>query len=208
MSRENSIKIASYFSDYFRKGWITERDGNACIRLSSDEFLITPSSVRKDALDGNTWLTVDFAENILSQAPYANYKPSIETRGHLDALAGRLDCQASVHVHSPKTVALFYLWKDNAIKLENILNTEWPELFRYTKVGATVPVLYPGSKELHKAMKDSLSDQKIDIVVMQQHGIITRGEDLQQCTEHISRLEHISGILLNILGTGYTKDNL
>jgi len=40
-------KIVEDFSWYFEKKYITPRDGNACIKLNEEEFLITPSGVQK-----------------------------------------------------------------------------------------------------------------------------------------------------------------
>jgi len=131
----------------------------------------------------------------------SKFLPSIETMAHLAALDVR-NSEVSVHVHSLNTVSLFSLaTKLNFLSLlEDNLKNQWPELFRYTKLGKTVPFLKPGSHELHDSIKDSfLKEKNTDIVVLDRHGIIATGESLEECKEHILRLEHVSEVLIKML---------
>lgn len=197
------IKIAQDFEWYYENGYITERDGNACIR-EGDNFLVTASGVPKHELGMQTHVVVDQNCKII-ETPVEGNTPSIEAQAHIAALLSNGgDAKASVHVHSPNTVALFSLFQNDQVllnQLEMSLNTDWPELFRYTYVGITVPFLKPGSKELHDAIANSFdgSVYSCGIVVMQRHGVIATGVSLEHCREHIHRLEHVCSILLKIL---------
>jgi methylthioribulose-1-phosphate dehydratase len=186
-------EISTDFNWYYNNGYITDRDGNACAKFK-DSFVVTASGVDKSKLSKNDLLILSGKDDVVK----GSLKPSIETVAHIESLSltGK---KYSVHVHSPNTVALFELFDDTtSLYLENSLNNNWPELFRYTKVGRTVSVLPPGSEQLHNAIKDSFAD-KPDIVVMKRHGVITNGNTLKECREHILRLEHVCGILLKTL---------
>ena len=193
-------KIISDFEWYYTQGLITPRDGNACVRTSSNEFLITPSGVQKQNMNLNMLVRINSAGELIEPS---SFKPSIETAAHLIAMELK-STPVSVHVHSLNTVALFSLaTKKNFLPLlEQNLRTQWPELFRYTKLGNTVPFLSPGSHELHEAIRDSFTQNtKSDIIVLDRHGIIATGESLEDCKEHIQRLEHISDMTLKMLMT-------
>lgn len=213
------IKVQQEFEWYYNNGYVTARDGNICMRLDEERFLVTASGVRKDEIMLDDYLIINRWGTVLESPIKANF-PSIETGAHLAALEhGGGD--VSVHVHSPNTVALFHLYKDAAAltALENQLNTQWPELFRYTRVGKTVPFKKPGSLELHEEISKSFRLSHIkhlrgfhptpDIVVMQKHGVFAVGDTLSDCREHIQRLEHISVMLLKIISaSGGKKESI
>lgn len=197
-------EIIDQFKWFYKKGYITARDGNAAYRIDPcGQYMVTASGVEKYNLKNGDFLVVG-----PKGETYGDGKPSIETGAHLAVLEGS-GRNASIHVHSPNTVALAALfeseamWKPNSRHLVGVLNTKWPELFRHTKVGEVVPFLDPGTKWLHEsitnAMYRHLSGKWCDIVIMQRHGVLATGDSLQECMEHIVRLEHLSGILLKII---------
>lgn len=192
--KDISLKMIEDFTWYFEKGYITPRDGNVCYKIDSNKYLITASGVEKQKMSLNHILEIDNEGKSSSQ-----FKPSIETAGHLISLK-ETNSKVSVHVHSLETVALFSLaFKKSFLPLlEENLKTQWAELFRYTKVGKTVGYLVPGSKALHDGIAKSFQDPA-DIIVLDQHGVIAVGESLEECKEHIIRLEHVSKMVLKML---------
>lgn len=217
-------KICKQFKWFYKNGYITSRDGNACV-AAGENFIVTASGVAKHKMvpSHTDFVNVDKDGNPF----HKDLKPSIETGAHMAALklSGR---KASIHVHSPNTVALAALFEKGIVSraqpttsdLVTVLNTKWPELFRYTKVGYVVPFLLPGSAKLHESIVDSLTywddvvvgydeegepnaieEKRLfkDIVIMQHHGVLAIGNDLDECMDHIVRLEHISTILLKII---------
>lgn len=196
------IKMIQDFEWYYEKGYITTRDGNACVRHEGN-YLVTATGVAKHELDQDSYVLVDESGEIL-EAPY-NQKPSIETMAHILAL-NNTGKAASVHVHSPDTVALIELYVRSVLgpkSVINTFNTKWPELFRYTVVGELVPFHKPGSDILHLAIETSfrnmMNGKRVDIIIMERHGVLAVGDNLEQCREHILRLEHISSILLKTI---------
>lgn len=192
--QEISLKMIEDFKWYFENGYITPRDGNVCFKIDDKKFLITASGVEKQKMNLGHILEVDD-----KGASSSIIKPSIETLGHLVAIK-ETSHPVSVHVHSLETVALFSLAtkKKFLSLLEENLRTQWAELFRYTKVGKTVEYLAPGSKELHNGIAKSF-ENPCDIIVLDQHGVIAVGTSLEDCKEHIIRLEHVSKMVLKML---------
>lgn len=218
------IKIQQEFEWYYNNGFVTARDGNICMRLNDDEFLVTASGVRKDEIMLDDYVIVNRWGTVL-RSGIKDAIPSIETGAHLAAIEhGGGD--VSVHVHSPNTVALFHLFSREDKRtgmttksLELELNTHWPELFRYTNVGKTVEYFDPGSLVLHEEISKSFRLSHIqsmrgfhptpDIVVMQRHGVFAVGDSLTECREHIQRLEHICVMLLKIISaSGGKKESI
>lgn len=194
---ELKTKIIKDFNWYFENNYIIARDGNACIKIDDDNFLITQSGVQKQQMSKKNIINVNKNGESISKI---KIKPSIELQGHLIAIELK-QMPVSVHVHSMNTVALFSLAKKmNFLNLlEKNFRNQWPELFRYTKLGKTVPYCTPGSHELHTEIKKSFYEKDSDILVLDKHGVIAVGETLENCKEHIQRLEHISEITLKML---------
>lgn len=216
-------QVIEDFKWYYDKGYITARDGNACY-LDGDHYVVTASGSEKHRMTERDFAFVSLDQKKIES--YDNRKPSIETGAHIAALkqSGK---EFSVHVHSPNTVALAALFepfggfRPQTRHLVEVLNSKWPELFRYTKVGHIVPFLEPGSKKLHESIEAALeywTEEAVydpndpaeivgmedvkkfnDIVILQRHGVLTIGDSFDECMEHIVRLEHISNILLKIV---------
>jgi len=207
MNKDQFIKEAiNTFEWLFDKNFITNRDGNIALKLDNS-YLVSASGVNKPKMTQNDFIEVNSQSKIITSSTLDTYelrKPSIETQAHISAL-NSTDKLVSIHVHSPKTVALFEIYsrfygnigESFTGYLENEIMTNWPELFRFTKLGTTIPFLDPGSKELHDAISKSFLD-KPDIIVLQRHGVLAVGKNLQEAIEHCIRLEHISSILLDI----------
>ncbi len=222
MNKKLDEAIIEHFKWYFKKGYITHRDGNAAYRTKGG-YVVTGSGVIKNDIKRTDFVLVD--KNCKMIDSYGK-KPSIEGAAHVAALeqSGK---NASVHVHSPNTVALAALYdnttsngnqfKPRSYHLEKVLNSQYPELFRYTKVAPIPPYFEPGSKKLHDSIVSCLGywtekfigdphDPDIeevkkfkDIIILQRHGVLAIGDSLDECMEHIIRLEHISTILLKIV---------
>jgi ribulose-5-phosphate 4-epimerase/fuculose-1-phosphate aldolase len=224
MNSHLNLKIVSEFKKYYDQGYITARDGNAAYK-TGEGFVVTASGTVKNDLNFQLdFLEIDKELKLLKGSPM---KPSIEAAAHV-ALLNESNKKVSVHVHSPNSVALAALFERGDFKpttnnLVTVLNTKWPELCRYTKVGFIIDCWTPGSKLLHECIRSSMSywdeeysgdpdgpDFKMeeikkwnDICIIQRHGVFAIGETLEECREHIERLEHVSGILLKVIaGSG------
>lgn len=190
------MPIAKMFKEFYDKGLITSRDGNACVQLNANEYLVTKSSVDKSKLSENDFIKVYYGRNKFIYG--LNDKPSIETGAHILCLR-KVKKTHSIHVHPPKTVALFSILNNsNETKFLKSLIKNWPELSRYTKLGKIIPNFKPGSSMLHTGMV-SVCNNDTDIIVIKNHGVMAFGMSFTECKEHIERLEHISSIILDMV---------
>ncbi|HUM41634.1 MAG TPA: class II aldolase/adducin family protein [Fervidobacterium sp.] len=197
------VHAVGIMADMYSQGYITSMDGNACFKFD-ERFFVTPTSIPKQHMSTDMIVEVDGLGEVI-ESP-SGLKPSIETPAHLSALF----CSSkafSIHVHSPKTVALFSAVNNNyphlVERLERKMMTEWPELHRYTKLGKTIPFQTPGSVALHQSVEDSFLPESSlnppDISVMIRHGVFAVGDSFFECQSHIERLEHISGVILEMM---------
>jgi ribulose-5-phosphate 4-epimerase/fuculose-1-phosphate aldolase len=181
------------------RGWISARDGNASVRLIHEDFFhTTPSGVRKHKLDSESFFEIGFDEKgnhvILDKNKPGH--PTGEILLHA-ALQRRVqENRVVLHLHPTYLIAALY----KGLNLE-ILAQEFPEINRYTKVGPSVGIIPPISRELAQAATDALNlsqDGSIqyDIIGLDRHGVIAVGNDPWVAFEHIERLEHICQIVL------------
>jgi L-fuculose-phosphate aldolase len=127
----------------YQRGWITTRDGNASLRRRSSKYLhITPSAWRKNLIYPELMIRMEFLDDKTLKIP-ENAKPSGELHMHYLLLKDAKKTRAVVHAHPTHVVATMY----RGFNLQKVC-TQFPEIFRYTRVGATVPAIRATSKEL------------------------------------------------------------
>lgn len=184
-------ELAKVIRTAYSKGWITSRDGNVSFR-SSDEFYITESGVLKSEITEKQVIQSIFVDDVLlftKDSP----TPSGELSMHL-ALQTPTKSRSVLHLHPTYTVAAMHRGFD-LMKLAS----EFPEVYRYTKVGPTVPKYAALSEELARVTREMMTkdDQIIyDIVGQVSHGVCSVAETPSKALEHVERLEHICQIVL------------
>lgn len=205
--------ICDVLKTAYDRNWISTRDGNASYRRKDEEYLyITPSGVRKQHLNAELIFKLQFINNYKTSAePWLNLERVIddyqqkliglEPSGELPlhALVQRIvpENRVVLHLHPTYIVAAMYAGWDL-----QTLAQEFPEINRYTKVGPTVPIIPPISKELGFATMKALNFNEksgtvdFDIIGLDRHGIIAVGRDAWSAFEHVERLEHICKITL------------
>ncbi len=180
----------------YARGWITTRDGNASLRRSRSKFVyITPSAWRKNLIFPELMIRMEMDEGKNLKIP-AGTKPSGELHMHHLLLKNASKTRAVVHVHPTHVVACMY----RGYNLQKVC-TQFPEIFRYTRVGPVVPALRATSEELGEATAKALGLDvsgalKFDVVGQANHGVCSVAADPWTAFEHIERLDHICEILL------------
>ena len=197
--------ICETLIESYRRNWITSRDGNVSIRHHDrDHFYITPSGVRKQTLQPDQFKKISI-HGVLWQEEYytdisANLKPSGEIPLHfgLQRQLGQhaTDVRVVMHLHPTYCVAAMH----RGVELSELAR-DFPELSRYTRVGANVPDVEPISQELADACFRSFGlDQDgftaADIVGIRGHGVVAIDTSPWRAFEHIERCEHIAKIIL------------
>lgn len=205
--------ICDVLKTAYERNWISTRDGNASYRRKDEEYLyITPSGVRKQHMNAelifklkfnNDYKTTSEPWNNLHRVEddYQRKLIGLEPSGELPlhALLQRIvpENRVVLHLHPTYIVAAMYAgWN-----LQRLAE-EFPEINRYTRVGPSVPIIPPISKELGLASMEALNLNKetgeidYDIIGLDRHGIIAVGRDALSAFEHVERLEHICKIAL------------
>ena len=180
----------------YKRNWITTRDGNCAVRIKDSNIIhMTPSGVRKTLICPEMICRVVLGEELNFQSSM-NLNVTGEWEMHYLILKDAPTTIATVHLHPPNIVAAMYAgWDLKSMALQ------FPEIYRYTKVGPNVPVLPAISQALADETSRALGlkDGKVqyDVVGQGNHGVCSVGQNPWDAFEHIERLEHICQIVLN-----------
>ena len=175
------------------KGWVANHDGNASVRLPGNRYLITPTSFSKQAVNEQDLLIINGRKQVLQ----GKHRPFSEMSMHLAAFDVRKDVQAVLHAHCPESVAL------SMVGVE-VAPTLIPEAI--VSLGDRIPMLpyaFPGSEVGLEELKDALL--YYDVVVLENHGVISVGADLEQAFLRMELCEHIAGIQRRAMTVGQPK---
>lgn len=180
----------------YARGWITTRDGNACLKRSNSKMVyITPSAWRKNVIYPELMIRMHLDKNRNLVVP-PGAKPSGELHMHWLLIKDYKKTRAVLHAHPTHVVATMYRGFD----LQKVC-TQFPEIFRYTRVAETVGPLPATSKVLGDATAKALGlgpdgELKFDIVGQSNHGVCSVAGDPWSAFEHIERLDHVCEIIL------------
>jgi L-fuculose-phosphate aldolase len=185
--------IGDVMREAYKRGWITTRDGNCSVRMSNRPYLyITPSGWRKTIIHPEHVVKMKIEDEQLQITDGMN--PSGELWMHWNLLKNKKTTKSVLHLHPTYCVAAMYRgWHLNHIV------KDFPEVFRYTKVGPNVPKLEATSLELADQTYEKFCvDGKIsyDIIGQECHGVTAIADNPWDAFEHIERVEHICKIVL------------
>ena len=178
----------------YERGWITTRDGNVSLTRKRSKLLyVTPSGWRKTIIHPEHIVRIKVSDGQLKIPEGA--KPSGELHMHWLIQRGATRARSVVHAHPTHVIAAMYRGFDMQQSA-----SQFPEIFRYTRVGPSVGAIPAITEELGEATAVALGvDGKklaFDIVGQHNHGVTSVGRDPWEAYEHIERLDHICEILL------------
>jgi L-fuculose-phosphate aldolase len=174
-------KICEVGKRVYDKGLVAANDGNISVRISDNEFLITPTGVSKGFMTPEMIIKVDGEGKVLE----GEYKPTSEMKMHLLVYKERPDIDAIVHVHPPYATAF-------AIAGIPLNQAIMPESVVYI---GTVPVAEygtPSTKEVADAVKKHVHHHQG--VLLENHGALTWGKDLEHAYYLMESLEFTAKI--------------
>jgi L-fuculose-phosphate aldolase len=173
------------------RGFVAANDGNISVRINLDEILITPTGVSKGFMTPEMILKLDLSGERITEHPV--YKPSSETKMHLEIYQQREDIQAVVHAHPPyaTSFAVSGMAPNPCVLPEAVLT-----------LGA-VPIASYGTPSTQKIPESirSLVDQT-DAILLANHGALIMGESLTAAFHRMETLEHVSQITFLAMQTG------
>lgn len=166
--------------------------GNVSMRVSETVMAITPSSVRYPELTVEDICIVDFDLSVIEENHQV--KPSVESAMHSIIYRKRPDVNAIVHTHQAYGSVF------------SLINTPIPALFDEVAFSLgeaveVVPYALSGSPELVEHVAGKLSNNA-NAYVLQNHGILALGRDLDKAILHAELLEKVAHIYCLALSTG------
>ena len=182
-------EVARFMRRLYKHALTTTSGGNISLRVSEKIILITPSATDKGRMK---WKEVGII-NILGENLTPHLKPSIETEMHLAIYRKNKDVLAIVHAH-PVFASLFTAIK---AKINTKLTAEAkailgdPLLVRYAVMG---------SRALAEVAAENIL--KSDVLLLENHGILTTGSNILQAFDKIEVLENAAKMTLMTEMTG------
>ncbi len=165
------IKIGKQMYD---KGFIRAAEGNISVRLHDGTFLITASGVSKGDLNYNDIIICD------DISCYGTTPASSEIVLHKVIYEKRPDVKAIIHAHPPHAVAC-------TIANISLNETILPEV--YSTLGSIITTQFaaPSSPESGEVVEKHIRDN--DAIILDRHGTVTVGDDLQTAYFKLEILE-------------------
>lgn len=178
--KKDLIRIAK---EAQRSGLCKHKSGNFSIRdKESGLVLITPTGVDRELLEIKDIVVLDLDKNILEGG-----KPSSETQMHLEIYKRREDIFAIAHTHSKMGTAFAVLNKP----LPPIIY----EVTAFNLKDGYIPVApygRPGTMELATKVADT--SQHADLMLMEKHGVIALGKDIDEAFLNVQYIEEVAEV--------------
>jgi L-fuculose-phosphate aldolase len=197
MKNQNTYKkerkeVARFMRRLYRQGLTTTSGGNISLKISDDLILITPSATDKGRMRWNeVGIMTIFGENLTSEL-----KPSIESEMHLSIYRKKKDVSAIVHAHP--------LFASAYTAMKCRINTDLTaEARAICGDPCFVPYALMGTKELASLAAENI--EKADILLLENHGILTTGSSLLQAFDKLEVLENAAKMTLIVEMTGKKK---
>ena len=167
----------------YKQGLTTTSGGNISLRISDEIIVITPSATDKGRMRWKEVGILDMQGNNLTPS----LKPSIESEMHLAIYSRRPEVKAIVHAH-PVCASAFTAIK---IRINTNLTAEARAILGKPLM---VPYALMGTAELAARVAEKTSAS--DLLLLENHGILTTGSSLLQAFDRIEVLENAAKMTL------------
>lgn len=169
--------------------YVGGRDGNVSARVSATTIVVTPAGLRKGDVSLDDLLLV----NRKGEPIEGKGRPSTEIGMHLRIYDRRPDVAAVVHAHPPAATGF-------AATGRGITGCVLPETIVGLGAVPVVPYALPGTPDVADALDPFLASH--DALLLENHGAVTMGPDLELAYQRMETVEQAARILLaaRILG--------
>lgn len=178
----------------YNNSFISIRDGNVSFKPKNENyFYISAGSVKKNEINEDQIIKVEFNNNKLIYDENFKYQPSREIHMHslLQTHKPNFDKDTFViHAHPPNIISYIGLNMSNEL---DTIKTIFPEL-NVGKIGKNVKYHEAGSMDLASDCYNRLLNN--DIVGLERHGTLSIGHDIDRLFEDIETLEYYIDIKL------------
>lgn len=176
-------EVARFMRRLYKQGLTTTSGGNISLRIADDLVAITPSATDKGEMK---WEEVGLM-NLLGENLTPDLKPSIEFAVHLNIYKRNSQVTAIIHAHP--------LFATSFTAMKGTINTSLTaEARAICGEPHFVPYALMGSTELAETVADH--SVNADIMLLENHGIITTGKSLLQAFDKLEVLENAARMTL------------
>lgn len=181
--RDKREALLHYAKILWERGWVANHEGNLSTRLGADQFLCTPTSFSKADVTARDLIVVD-AEGKRIRGFRGAFS---EFALHRVAFDHRPDVGAVIHAHPPNATALSVVGQglDRPMIAESVVS-----------LGPVVPLVpfgLPKTAEFTRNLEPFLA--RFDVLILENHGVLAFGDDLEQAYLRLEYCEHLADIL-------------
>lgn len=185
-------EVANFMRRLYRQGLTTTSGGNISLKINDNIILITPSATDKGRMRWNeVGIMTISGENLTPEL-----KPSIESEMHLSIYSKKKDVSSVVHAH-PLFASAYTAMK---CKIDTNLTAEARAVCGDP---CFVPYALMGTKELASLASESIINS--DILLLENHGVVTTGSSLLQAFDKLEVLENAAKMTMIVEMTGKKK---
>ena len=173
------LKMVAVSKKMYERRLVSGTAGNLSSRIPRDpeHILIKVSGKCLGDVDENDFVIVDLDGNVI----YGVGRPSIEVKFHCGIYKVRPEVNALVHGHSP--YATSYVIAKGTLPVVTVADEAG-----LNKIGI-IDFARPGSEKLAEIVVEKFKDKTLNAAVMQKHGFITLGKDIDQALYLADMLE-------------------
>lgn len=164
-----------------QRGWVANHDGNVSVRLDEARFLVTPTAISKATAREGALAVTDSAGKPVE----GEVRPPSEFALHLGLYAEREDVRAVVHAHPPYATAMACAGKSLTTFLAEAVVSIGPEV-------PLVPFALPFGEAGAAPLREFIG--AFDALLLESHGLITVGPNLELALLRMELVEHMAKI--------------
>jgi L-fuculose-phosphate aldolase len=176
-------EVASFMKRLYKQGLTTTSGGNISLRVSDDIILLTPSATDKGRME---WEEIGMM-SLIGENLTPHLRPSMESEMHLSVYRKMSEVKAIIHAH-PVFASSF-----TALKAE-IRTDLTAEAYAVLGEPVKVPYALMGTGDLAKLVSESVLNA--GVLLLENHGVLTTGENLLQAFDRIEVLENAAKMTL------------
>lgn len=179
--RQWRLRMVEIGRRMYQRQYIAAADGNISVRLG-DKILITPAGSSKGFMQPDDLLVVDISGKVLR----GRGRPSTEMGMHLTIYNHCPGIHAVIHGHPLYATTL-------AICGIGLTEPLLPEVITTLGTVPLAPYATPGTAEVGESIRPFLPDHQS--ILLQNHGLVTTGDELDTAWRHFERSEHAARIV-------------
>ena len=176
-------KLVEICHKVYAKGFVAAYDGNISCRTTNNTILITRSGICKGDVTEKDIVEIDLTGKVLSK----KIKISTEHKIHLLAYNKRNEVNAVVHCHPTSATAF-------ALVGEGLNKHYLPEVFLTIGKVPLCKYATPSTDDVPKSLEPFINYSWA--MLLQNHGAITLGKNLDDAYFKMEKLEHAAKIIL------------